>query len=127
MTGDAGVQGPLVLLDLDHDAGAFELVLVNCGDEPALDIRVEFSRKLTGIGGSAVISELPLWSGLGMLRPGKEIRVFLDAASNVFRKRSPRKFTATVTWRDLDGNTFDETYRHDLDAFRDVPEIVRPD
>ncbi len=62
-----------------------------------------------------------------MLRPGGEIRVFLDAASNVFRKRSDRKFTASVTWRNRDGDTFEETYRHDLHAFRDLPEIVRPD
>ncbi len=118
------MKSPLVLLDLDYTAGAFELVLVNCGTAPAYDVRVRFSRELTGIGGSQVISELPLWKRLSMLRPGKEIRVFLDSAPNVFRSRSNRRFSASVEWRDHDGAKHDATYQHDLDAYRDMPEIV---
>lgn len=117
---------PLVLLDVDYTRGAFELVLVNCGDEPALDVRVDFSRRLAGVD-DAVISDLPLWGRLGLVRSGKEIRVFLNSVANVFRTRSYRKSAATVQWRDGDGRSYEQKYQHYLEAYAHLPEIVHPD
>jgi hypothetical protein len=116
-------SGPYVLLDVDYADGAFVLVLENIGSTPAFEPRVSFSKKLVGAGGEVVVSELSLWQRLTMLRPGKRIVVFLDAASLVFRRmRSPR-FAATVTYRDDQGVTSQRRYDHDLSAYRDLPEI----
>lgn len=119
-------SGPVVVLDLDYTDGVFELVLVNTGEEPAIDIGVKFSRKLTGLGGSRVISDLPLWNRLTMLRPGKEIRVFFDTANNVFRPGTQRKFTAKIAWQNYDGRPFQASYTHDFEAYRGMPEIIPP-
>ena len=116
--------GSNVVLDVDYKSGAFELVLVNLGDDVAFDVRVEFSRPLHGAGGRIPISELPLWSRLTVLLPGKEIRVFFDTAPNVFRNRHKKKFSAKVTWRGATRQRFEAKYQHDLDAYRDMPEIV---
>ena len=115
---------PVVLLDLDYTDGAFELVLVNTGPDPAFDVRVDFSRQLVGIGGSKAISELPLWKRLSVLRPGREIRVFYDSAPNVFRTKGKRKFAAPVKWRTSAGATETAVYQHDFDTYRDMPQIT---
>ena len=79
---------------------------------------------LQGAGGRNTISELPLWSRLTVLLPGKEIRVFFDTAPNVFRTRYRKKFSVKVTWRSSTRQRFEAKYQHDLDAYRDMPEIV---
>lgn len=119
-------SGPVVVLDLEYTEGVFELVLVNTGEEPAIDIGVKFSRKLTGLGGSKVISDLPLWNRLTLLRPGNEIRVFFDTANNVFRPGPQKKFTAKTAWHNSDGRRFQASYTHDFEAYRGMPEIIQP-
>ena len=124
MDDDRTRRGADVLLDVDYRHGAFELVLANIGPSPAFDVRVTFSRLLMGVGGRQEISALPIFERLAMLRPGNEIRIFLDSAAGVFRWRGSRVFTATVTWRDEHDGQQRAKFRHDLDAFRDLPEIV---
>ncbi len=117
-------RGDGVVLDVDYIDGVFELVLVNLGPGVAHDVRVEFSCPLVGVGGQFDMRELNLWKRLGTLRPGKEIRVFLDSAANVFRRGRRNSFTATVTWGTADTKQKAE-YRHDLEAYRGMPDIVR--
>lgn len=113
-----------VLLDLDYTDGAFELVLANSGPNPVFDVSVEFSHPMLGIGGTRVISDLPLWKRLTLLRPAKEIRVFFDSAANVFRKEDQREFTATVRWRTGNGAAHEAVYEHSFDTYRDMPQIA---
>jgi hypothetical protein len=112
-----------IVLDVDYRDEAFELVLVNIGDDVAHDVRVEFSRKVIGAD-DTVVSALPVFQQLRTLRPGKEIRVFLDAAPGLFRRRKINTFTATVVWSGRTGSKHKARYRHDLDAYRGMPEIV---
>ncbi len=117
---------PYVVLDVDYSAGAFVLVLANIGSGPAFQPRVEFSRKLIGSGGDVVISELPIWHRLGMLPPGKSVRVFLDAAAFVFRRRRSRRIRATVTYTDDQGRSHKRVFDHDLEAYRGMPQLELP-
>ena len=119
-------NGANVVLDVDYREGAFELVLSNIGFDVAHDVKVTFSRKLVGAGGT-VVSALPLFQQLRTLRPGKEVRVFLDAALDVFRRRPTNSFAATVVWRDPAGSDRKARYEHNLDAYRGLPEIVAKD
>ena len=116
---------PLVVLDVDYDRGAFELVLVNIGTAVAHDIRVKFTRALVGAGEN-VITDLPIFEHLRTLRPDKEVRVFLDAAATLFGRRKTNTFGAAVTWRDPAGKDHKANYRHDLDAYRCLPERLPP-
>jgi hypothetical protein len=117
------VTEPLVLLDVDFGEGVFEIVLVNVGDAVAYDVSVRFSTKLRGVASRAPLSELPIFSGLGMLRPGKEIRVLFDTAARVFAGERI-VFTAAVTWSDGTGSKSSAEYTHDLDVYRDLPQVV---
>ncbi len=114
---------PEVVLDVDYTEGAFELVLVNLGAAVAFQPRVEFEGELIGAGGDVVISDLPIWKRLGLLRPGKAIRVFLDADALVYRRKTGRKIRAVVTYFDEAGRPYEQVVEHDLDAYRGMPQI----
>lgn len=115
--------GPYVILDVDFIRQAFVLVLANIGQAPAFDPRVTFSEKLIGVGGDVVVSDLAIWSTLTLLRPGKRLEVFLDAASLAFRREHGTEFNATVTYTDDAGQSFKHRYHHNLAAYRDLPQL----
>jgi hypothetical protein len=115
-----------VVLDLECDAGRAHLVLVNTGDAVAMDVRVVFSRPLIGLGGEMRVSELALFKGLGVLRPGREFRVFWDTTPRLYEAKRPLAFEAAVTWRDAAGGEHLARYRHDLEVFRELPESLSP-
>ncbi len=69
-----------VVLDVEVDGDRVHLVLANCGDAVATDIQVEFSCALMGLGGSIDLSTLPVFTRMGVLRPGRTLRIFWDAA-----------------------------------------------
>lgn len=112
-----------VVLDVDYAGGAFELVLVNIGSEVAHDVTVKFSRKVLGADG-LVVTALPVFDGLLTLRPSREIRVFVDAADALFRRRKLNTFSATVRWRDGASKEHAARYRHNLDVYRNFPERI---
>lgn len=122
--GEHPKAAPVVLLDLDYTDGAFEIVLVNIGTDAVFDVGVSFSRELVGIGGSKVISNLPLWKHLHVLRPAREIRVFFDSGPNVFRSGPHEPFSATVAWHIFTGERRSATYKHHFETYRDLPEIT---
>jgi hypothetical protein len=115
--------GPEVVLDVELRSGAFVLVLANTGTSTAFEPRVTFATRLTGLHGELVVSDLPIWTGLAMLRPGSQVEVLLDAQS---AKRAPedRRFTVSVTCRDGAGRRVERADTHDLDAYAGLPSLV---
>ena len=78
-----GTRSAEVVLDVDVERDRVHLVLANCGDAVATDVQVKFSRALVGLGGSMRISDLPFFAKLGVLRPGRTVRIFWDAAPSL--------------------------------------------
>ena len=116
-------RAPDVILDVDYENGAFVLVLVNIGGDLACEVKVKFGRKLAGIAGQRAVSEAGVFRKLAYLRPGKAIRVFLDSAPLLFARRKRNAFRADVRYRDRTGNEYAQTFIHDLDVYRDLPEM----
>ena len=112
-----------VVLDIDLTDGYFEIVLVNVGGGVAHDIKVDFSRTVIGVDDTA-ISALPVFQRLRTLRPKKEVRIFLDTAVDLFARRKLNAFGATVRWSDTTGSEHKAAYRHDLDIYRELPQIA---
>lgn len=119
------IRQPLVVLDVDYSQGVFEIVLVNVGTDAARDVSVKFTRKVIGADGR-VVTDLPIFQRLRTLRPGKEIRIFVDSAVALFRRRKSNAFGSVVRWRDATGKDHKASYRHDLDAYRDLPYRLPP-
>jgi len=63
---------------------------------------------------------------LTYLPPGKSIRISLDSAPLLFARRKENSFRARVQYRDRSGNEYSETFAHDLDVYRDLPEPGSP-
>lgn len=112
-----------VVLDLELQDGALVLVLANCGDAAATDVSVAFSPALRGIDGSA-LGDLPVFRGLGMLRPGREVRVLWSAPGASVKGGSADPFVATVSWNERERGAQRAAYRHDPAVWRRLPEIV---
>ena len=70
-----------------------------------------------------VISQLPIWTGLPMLRPGSRVDVLLDTQS---ARRAPdqRTFSVQVSYLDAAGRAFERRYRHDLDTYLGLPALL---
>jgi hypothetical protein len=116
---------PDVILDVDCEQGALFLVLRNIGDDLACRVSVKFSPDLVGLGGERVVSDATIFRRLAYLSPGKSIRVFLDAAPLYFGRPHEASFRARVQYRNRSGKNFAETFTHDLDVYRDLPEAAR--
>ncbi len=113
-----------VVLDLEVEEGRVHLVLANYGDAAATEIVVEFSRALAGAD-ALDVSGLPVFKRLGVLRPGRALRIFWDAAPALFQKDDRgRPFVATVSWDERGRPRQRAEYHHDPSIYRHWPECV---
>jgi hypothetical protein len=108
-----------VVLDLDYAAGVLHLVLANTGAEAALDVSVTFDRPVVGLGGQLDFAKVPLFSGLSVLRPGREIRLLCEAGPAI---TGIGRFRATVRWSTPDGGRHRADFEHDTALYRLWPE-----
>ena len=122
-TGEPVADGPEVVLDVEVRAGAFVLVLANTGTSTAFEPRVAFEAELSGLHDTMVVSQLPIWTGLPMLRPGCRVDVLLDTQA---AKRAPdqRTFSVQVSYLDAAGRAFERSYRHNLDTYLGLPALL---
>lgn len=111
-----------VVLDVDVENDRVHLVLANCGDAVATDVQVKFSRTLVGLSGSLRVSSLPIFTKLGVLRPGRTVKVFWDAAPTLLaQKGQSEPFVATVSWSERSRSRQQVDYHHDLSVYRQLP------
>ena len=122
---DVSARRPDVILDVDCERGLLFLVLRNIGADLACRVSVDFSPKLVGLGGDRVVSNAPIFRRLAYLPPEKTIRILLDAAHLLFARQQKSAFRARVRYRNRSGDEFSESFAHDLDIYRDLPEIAR--
>jgi hypothetical protein len=114
-----------VVLDVEVEKHRVQLVLANCGDAAAIDVRVKFSRVLSGLGGSLDVSGLPVFKRLGVLRPGCALHIFWDAAPSLFSQRGQTApFVATVSWSERLRPRQQADYHHDLSIYKQLPEAL---
>jgi hypothetical protein len=112
-----------VLLDVELTDGSLWLVLANASDLTAFDVAVAFRGPLMGVGGERDITEMRLFRRLPLLRPRREIRVFVDVARSFFARRQPTRLEARVSWRSRAGDRVSRTFTHDLAIWEDFGEI----
>ena len=120
-----GGRSAEVVLDVDVVKERVHLVLANCGEAVATEVQVTFSRALVGLGGSLRVSDLPIFTKLGVLRPGRVLRIFWDAAPSLLaQKGQAAPFVATVSWNERSRRRQQVDYHHDLSIYRQLPEAL---
>ena len=111
---------PWVILDFVFDHGVLSISIRNIGARPAYVVRVEFSHKIMGMGGTVDVSALALFSKLEFLPPGKEISTHLDHSATYFRSEQPVEITANITYNDEAGEAYAKSIRHNLEIYRNI-------
>jgi hypothetical protein len=111
------------LLDVELTDGSLWLVLANPSDQTAYDVSVAFQQPLIGVGGDRDVTEMRVFRALPLLRPRREIRVFVDVAREFYARRQPTRIEARVSWRSGAGERFSRVFEHDLAVWEDFGEI----
>lgn len=117
---------PDVIVDFVFERGLFYIVLANIGGAPACDIAVVFDCTFKGLGGTKIVSGMPLFQITPFLAPGKGIRTFLDTSASYFSSNQPRKINATINFSDRAGKKYSNVCKHDLGIYLDVGWVEIP-
>src|SRR5574341_1620759 len=96
-------HGPDVIVDFVFDRGLLFISIKNIGDQPAFAVRVQFSSRLMGIGGTKEVSALPLFHKLEFLPPQKEIVTFFDTSASYFGSGQATDISARISAEDSNG------------------------
>lgn len=124
--GVAADPDPYVIVDFVFDQGALFIAIENIGTRPAFSVRVEFSHKLMGVGGTVDVSALLLFHSLEFLPGGKKITTFFDTTESYFRSEQPAVITTRIFYKDASGTNLTQTIRHNLEIYRDIGYTTLP-
>ena len=113
-------QRPEVIIDFVVEDGLLTVALKNVGNASAYRVRTIFDKPFCGLGGEKPISSMRLFRSLHFLPPQKEYRQFVDHLQHYAKRREPLRIKATVSYRDRDGNRYEETMLHDLRIFLEL-------
>jgi hypothetical protein len=124
---DTSRSRPWVLLDVEQERGAIDLVLVNVGLEPAYNVVVTFHERRRRVIERKGLHDIRLFKGLSLLRPERALRVFFDTVPGALRRDDvgfDPVFEGVVEYRDDAGRAYKEFFSHDVSIFADWPERV---
>ncbi len=111
---------PEVIIDFAVEDGLLSVALKNVGSTSAYRVRTTFDKPFHGLGGDKPISTLRLFRELAFMPPQKEYRQFIDHLHAYAKRKEPLAINATVSYRDRDGNRYQESIAHDLRIFLEL-------
>lgn len=120
MAKSLGTTQPDVIVDVLFEKGLLYFVIINNSDLVARNVRVKFDRKIVGVQGRVVISDLNIFDALDFLAPRKEIRVFIDVAHGYFARKGAEKIKLGLEWRNEGRKRFSKTIYHNLSIYKDM-------
>jgi hypothetical protein len=109
-----------VIVDFAFEDGLLFVAVRNLGDQPAFDVKTEFDKSFTGLGGSREMNRMALFRRIRFLAPGKEIRTLVDSSARYFARKEPTLLSATVSYRTAAGERRRHSISHDLSIYRDL-------
>jgi hypothetical protein len=116
---------PEVIVDFIFRQGELHVAIANVSGVSAHNVSVSFGKPFRGLGGKRDYSSLPLFKRLLFLAPYKAIETFMDTSTAYFARREPTRITATVTYRDAQGQTYERRIAHDLAIYKDIAYVVQ--
>lgn len=116
---------PDVIVDFIFEKGLFFISIENIGKASAHEVKVFFDKKITGLEGEKQITELPLFSDLLFLPPGKKITTFLDSSAAYFDREEATSITASIVFRNRAGKALKNIIRHNLEIYKEIGYLDR--
>lgn len=111
---------PDVIVDFIFEEGLFFIAIKNIGSEPAYQVKTTFDKKFTGLQGEKAITELPLFSKLLFLPPGKTVTTFLDSSAAYFHREEPLMLTVTSIFKNRAGKNLKNVIHHNLEIYKEI-------
>jgi hypothetical protein len=111
---------PEVIVDFSVDDGLLSVHLKNIGCRSAYRVTTKFDRDFYGLNGRKCISEMRLFRRLDFMAAGKQFSQFVDALPSYANRKQPLRLKATVSYRDREGNQFEDTMAHDLRIYLEL-------
>lgn len=115
-----GRDKPNVIVDFIFEQGLLFITLRNIGQAPAYGVSVKFDREIWGVGGSKLISGMPLFRRVEFIPPQKKITTFLDTSASYFKREQPLEIETDITFKDRRGSRYQNRIKHNLDIYRDI-------
>ena len=111
---------PYVIVDFQFEDGLLFLALQNIGERPAYDVSVKFKRKLIGLGGKKLVSDLSLFKRILFFAPQKTIRTLFDSSADFFGRGDPTIIKLSIQYTDGNKKSYQDDIVHDLDIYREI-------
>jgi hypothetical protein len=120
------VRRPEIIVDFMADQALLYVVLKNIGTRSAYRVITNFDKPFRGLGGKKCISTLQLFRYLLFIPPGKEFVQLVDSLAAYYGRREPSRLSATITYKDREGQEFEDIISHDLRIYRDLGFTSKP-
>ena len=114
------IQRPEVVIDFAVEEGLLTISLKNIGSTSAYRVRAVFDKPFYGLGGEKCISGMRLFRQLDFIPPQKEYRQFVDSLPTYAKRKEPMRIKATISYRDRDGNRYEDQVVHNLRIFMEL-------
>ncbi|MFN0178080.1 MAG: hypothetical protein ACKVZ0_04715 [Gemmatimonadales bacterium] len=111
---------PEIIVDFTVDDGLLHVHLKNIGARSAYAVSTAFDQPLLGLAGTKRITEMRLFRKVEFMPPGKAFAQFVDAIGSYAKRKQPLRLTATVGYRDREGNRFEDRFVHDLRIYLEL-------
>ena len=111
---------PYVIVDFQFEVGLLYIALQNIGELPAYGVSVKFNRKLIGLGGDKLISNLPLFKNIPFFAPQKTIRTLFDSSAAYFDRGDSTIVKLTIEYTDGKKKSYRDKITHDLNIYRKI-------
>jgi hypothetical protein len=111
---------PEVIVDFSVEDGLLSVHLRNIGRRSAYRVVTKFDKAFSGLHGHKCISEMRLFRRLDFMAPEKQFSQFVDSLPSYAKRKEPLRLKATVSYRDREGNRFEDTMVHDLRIYLEL-------
>ena len=116
---------PDVIVDFVFDDGLLFIAISNLSDKPAYKVSVTFDQEIHGLDGKDICA-LPLFRNIEFLAPHKTITTLLDSSGSYFSREESTRISACITHHDFQGTKKVATINHDLEIYREIGFVRRP-
>lgn len=117
---------PNIIVDFELENELFFLRIANHSDVELLNISIRFNRIIYGLNKTIKLNNLHIFKNLKYLAPRKEIRIVIDHQDRFFHFNKKPIYLIRIDYKNTSGKSFRKNISHDLNIYRDLPQIFHP-
>lgn len=119
-------EKPVLIADFVLREDWLFLLLANYSLQPALQVKIQFSQKLSGLNEAADFSKLLIFNNLKYFAPLKEIEVPVNRIQIILSQLRKKEVEIQLSYEDERKQKYQQRIMHDLSIYQDFPIIIKP-